>query len=215
MSGKVKIEADKPLPTHTKLDYYECYAKIALESFGFFEVDSLQVADKPDLQNIRDSIGIEVTIAEQRKNLEAENLQCKSLYWPEQVHIKEHKKSNNQFNKGKDDFELINQAIQGKVDKLQKGGYSHFNNFALFIYSSIYANDSMLQAELDYLRSELDCLINKGASSYYGMVYIFAPNEIYYFDLLSKKYCRIETDNNKRYECALKARKMVEVGEEI
>lgn len=26
-----KIDRDKPLPPHTKLDYYECYAKIVLE----------------------------------------------------------------------------------------------------------------------------------------------------------------------------------------
>ena len=28
-----KIEKDRPLPSHTKLDYDECYAKIVLEKF--------------------------------------------------------------------------------------------------------------------------------------------------------------------------------------
>ena len=29
----LKIEKDKPLPSHTRLDYDECYAKIILEKF--------------------------------------------------------------------------------------------------------------------------------------------------------------------------------------
>ena len=31
----VKIEKDRPLPRHTKLDYDECYAKIVLEFANF------------------------------------------------------------------------------------------------------------------------------------------------------------------------------------
>ena len=73
-----KIEKDRPLPGHTKLDYYECYAKIVLEEF--FSYNNLLLDDKPDLQDIQNSIGIEVTTAEEPKMLEAENLYLKLIY---------------------------------------------------------------------------------------------------------------------------------------
>ena len=58
-----KIEKDRPLPSHTKLDYDECYAKIVLEKFFPDQYENLQISDKPDLRDISNNIGIEVTSA--------------------------------------------------------------------------------------------------------------------------------------------------------
>ena len=46
-----KIEKDRPLSSHTKLNYYECYAKIVLEDVFSEQFCDLIIADKPDLQS--------------------------------------------------------------------------------------------------------------------------------------------------------------------
>ena len=54
---------NKPLLQHTKLNYYECLAKIVLEKlFRDIFVD-LEIKDKPDLQNSQIGKGVEVTRA--------------------------------------------------------------------------------------------------------------------------------------------------------
>lgn len=71
---------NKPLPDHTKIDYYECLAKIVLEEIFSKEFERLEIIDKPDLQNNEKDTGIEVTIARNGKQLENEKLFCKILY---------------------------------------------------------------------------------------------------------------------------------------
>ena len=44
-----KIEKNKPLPCHTRLNYDECYAKIILETFFPELFHNLEIKDKPDL----------------------------------------------------------------------------------------------------------------------------------------------------------------------
>ena len=43
--------ANKPLPDHTKVDYYECLAKLILEKMFPNEFENLEILDKPDLQD--------------------------------------------------------------------------------------------------------------------------------------------------------------------
>lgn len=54
---------DKPLPNHPKIDYYESLAKVVLEKLLPDEFEKLEIKDKPDLQNTKKNIGIEVTRA--------------------------------------------------------------------------------------------------------------------------------------------------------
>ena len=53
--------------------YLEFYAKVIIEAF--FNI-SLEVKDRPDLQNEKENIGIEVTSAENINNKEIESLGC-------------------------------------------------------------------------------------------------------------------------------------------
>ena len=71
------IEEDKPLPEHTKLDYYECYAKIVLEEMFPERFSDLIIIDKPDLQNEQLDIGVEVTSSVNAKQKEVEALYVK------------------------------------------------------------------------------------------------------------------------------------------
>lgn len=45
----MKIDPHKPLPSHTKLRYEECYAKEFLEFFYPNTYKDLAIRDKPDL----------------------------------------------------------------------------------------------------------------------------------------------------------------------
>ena len=65
----MKIEKDKPLPDHTKLDYDECCALLTLKELFPEQYSELILDDKPDLQGRE--VGIEVTIAGDRKHQEA------------------------------------------------------------------------------------------------------------------------------------------------
>ena len=62
-----KIEKDRPLPSHTKLDYDECYAKIVLEKFFPDQYENLQISDKPDLRDISNNIGIFRTLKKKNR----------------------------------------------------------------------------------------------------------------------------------------------------
>ena len=58
----------KRLPNHTKVDYYEVFAKILLEDIFPNEFKNLKTADKPDLHDLDGGIGIEVTRSCNEKN---------------------------------------------------------------------------------------------------------------------------------------------------
>ena len=181
-----EIDRDKPLPPHTKLNYYECYAKIVLENLFSTSFCELRIKDKPDLQDIQKQVGIEVTIAETSKTMETQKLystlhdvddatqsrnierigQCGATY-----------KGGILFGpNGSDDFDLINHAIDRKVEKLQKDGYNKFNECHLFIFSSILASESMLKDELTYLEQGR-------TADYFKKIYVAIPGALLFFDL--------------------------------
>lgn len=207
-----KIEKGKPLPSHTKLDYNECYAKIVLEEFFNY---NLLLDDKPDLQDIQNNIGVEVTIAEKSETLEAEKLYSTLYYVDEHIQEKDIKRIEQCGSKykdgilsssGNDDFNLINEAINCKMEKLKSAGYKKLNQYQLFIFSSIYAIDSMLQDELQFL-------LMKKIDTFFSKIYVLVPEEIYYFNLKEKSYKIFNIDNEKQFDWAMKARQMVEDGE--
>ncbi len=79
----MRIEKNKPLPNHTKLNYDECCAKLILEELFPKRYHKLALSDKPDLQG--EEVGIEVTIANNQKMEEARNNQTETfvlaLWW--------------------------------------------------------------------------------------------------------------------------------------
>ena len=211
------IDKNKPLPPHTKLDYWECYAKIVLEELLPEKFTNLMLADKPDLQDNDGCVGVEVTRAENPKQVEAE-----SLY--STLHYKNEKKKAHDIDRieklgarvhdgfmmgitSNDSFEFINSAIDVKCKTLLKGGYKEFNEYHLFLFSPIYAVDYMLQEELQYLIAE-------DIGKFYSVIYVLVPGGMYCFDLTTNEYKVFDIDSNMQHRQATKARQMVEEGEE-
>ena len=75
-----KIEKRHPLPSHTKLKYDECHAKILLEKFFPEVYNDLQISDRPDLRDVVNSVGVEVTSAIPQGEQEALAIACTIPY---------------------------------------------------------------------------------------------------------------------------------------
>ena len=211
------IDKRRPLPPHTKLNYWECYAKIVLEELFPEKFCDLRLADKPDLQDRNGYVGIEVTRAENPRQLEAESIYSNLPYKDEDQRacdIKRIEKIGAKVHeffmmgiKGTDSFERINATINTKCKTISKCGYKEFAEYHLFVFSSIYAVDCMLQEELEYLVAE-------DIGKIYRVIYVLVPGRMYCFDLITKEYKMFDIDSNMQHRQATKARQMVEEGEE-
>lgn len=87
----MKIDPHKPLLSHTKLRYGECYAKEFLEFLYPNQYKDLAIRDKPDLYDSINDVGIEVVEAENERKKEAVKL------WYTMLYVSENKKQQNRI----------------------------------------------------------------------------------------------------------------------
>ena len=183
----------KPLPKHPKYRYNECLAKIVMEEMFHTE---LLILDKPDLQSIVNDIGIEVTVARDEKQLECERLYSQISF--KQVKddmgaIEKIEKSGAQYGNvligipGNDDFRIVEEAIDFKLVKLNGGGYRHFSNNCLFVFSDIYADEQMLSQAFEKFAEKQNTYEKK-----FEKIYLYIPGFLYLFDFVG--------NNTKGYE---------------
>ena len=206
------IEDDKPLPEHTKLDYYECYAKIVLEEMLPDHFFDLVILDRPDLQNEQLNIGIEVTSSINQKQREAESLYVK---WFDRNNEDKEKievqieKCGGKLNKGilngipdHDNFDRIYAEIKNKIRKL--GKYKSFGKQYLFIFSDIYATTDMRKKALEQMHN-----ICYQTSPKFDEIYVLVPGALYVFDFVKNITFLREINSNMQYIQASNARELV------
>jgi len=211
----MKIDKNKPLPEHTKLDYDECCALLILTELFPERYSDLKLADKPDLQG--DEIGVEVTIAVDRKQQEALNNWVKAYNCDDenkkQRYVERMSQLGVKYTGGIQSwpgrvpsFETIQEAVDSKVKKLQKGNYGAFKEYELFILTDTWMTEDIIQESKDYFtQNNIFALFNK--------VYILEKGcVLYMFNADGCNYIKInvteQSDRNVR------ARKMVELAEE-
>ncbi len=222
---RMKIKNGKPLPDHTKLDYYECYAKVILEDLFADRYGKLIISDKPDLQNENLNIAVEVTSAVPREHREAVELWCKSQYAdPKQKekNIERMKQLNVEYTEGIQfwNSETISDTqIEGypieefiksycsKLRKLNERKYKKFACYDLFVLSELYVPNKLCDIVLNALLSKNYGNIN------FSRVILHEEENIITFDLLNKTYNKVKFID-KQYSFAVQARKMVELEEE-
>ena len=222
-----RIEKDKPLPKHTKLDYDECYAKTVLESLLQKQLYDLTLSDRPDLFSEELNIGIEVTTAISQN--EQERMNC----WADIPYVNEGQKKRKiermqqlkvEYQGGIQGWPVrdyssneiedtpineIKMAFEKKVKKLNKGNYRLFARNNLFINSDVWlCKDSFKQSLLKILIAK-----NSGKEKF-TYVYLLVPGNFYTFDLVNKKYSEIPVESCLQAGWAVQARKMVEEGED-
>lgn len=210
---------DKPLQKHTKKDYYECYAKIVLEEMFSDKFNNLKIEDKPDLQSEDNKYGIEVTRAEDKKEIEAEELysklsygQCRNVKKVLEKYSHGNIRIENGilFSSGNVSFDLILKAFKEKVDKLNNGNYKNFRKNHLFVFSDILANEYMLKEALENMQ-KLQINYNKNFTE----VFVLVPGECYNFNLHLKEYYKYKIESNQQYLHSCKARELVEIYEKL
>ena len=219
LRGRIKINNwVEPLPKHTKLDYYECYAKIVLEELYSEQFVNLRIKDKPDLQSQDNDCGVEVTIAIDRNELQSEKLYSVITYNRVRDKVKALKrieecgyKVENGILHGKtsiDSFYLIMVSFDSKLNKLNDGGYKYFNKNFLFVFSYIYASDEMIKDAIIYMQNkQLD------KQRQFNKVFVLVPGHLYCLNLYEGNYEVKRIEFIHQSSQADRARELVEVYE--
>ncbi len=213
----MKIEKDKPLPDHTKLDYDECCAKLVLEELFPERYGKLLLADKPDLQG--NGVGIEVTIANDR------NMQEALHNWIRAVSSFDEEKRKRNINRMQQlgveytggiqswpdstpSFSLTRCAIEEKIKKLKKGNYFPFSRYELFVFTDTWYHEDIVAKAKEYL-------YDKSVSTCFQTVYVLSQGaDLHVFETCEKTHREIIIDNFEQTDRNVRARQMVEIAEE-
>lgn len=219
-----KIIPGEPLPKHTKWDYDECYAKVVLEKAFPERYSNLWIADKPDLRDESNTVGIEVTSAIPQSKRESVSL------WAD---IESHTAKNPERNKArmeqlgvkytggvqgwpgtvyptgcfdKSPFVDVIDVFQMKIKKLNSGEYASLCRYDLYVETELFIESSFLPEILNRVLK-----INT-MSNTYTYVYMVCLNGICVFDLVQKTY-EIRKIVLEQYDLAIEARNLVERAE--
>lgn len=203
------------LPTHMKINIWEEYARVILKWLQPAEYSGLITADKPDLVDAANNLGVEVTWSLQEGSQEIDALYLKFCAEedPErQNYIKERlSQLGAKVNKylclhptGQDSFSLIHESHEMKLELLNKGGYRLFKHNHLFVMSDILANETMLKDALFKFERA-----SAGYKNSFERIIVAVPGYVYEFDLVDYSYRVVELPSNTQYDLAMAARSNV------
>lgn len=210
------IDPNKPLPSNTIYKWHECFAKVMLEFALPNDFNNLKIKDKPDLQNIELNLGIEVTTAENKKDLEMERLYTYLEY--DLIRDKQKVKNKIEHLGGSisngilvhpvryRDLDSIKNSILEKLNKLNGNGYQIFEHNYIFITES----DMILENECAGLLDEYIELQNNFRIKF-EKVYIYQyGGKLFEFNMVDRNYNIYTLNSNETYQIGYDARKIVE-----
>lgn len=209
----MKINDDEPLPRHTKYDWEECYAKVVLETFVKDKVKNLIIKDRPDLQNEQIDVGIECTIAIDKRQIEAENLYCELTNnktknpekCKERIEMLGGKITEyTMVQSGSDTTGNIFRALNKKLKKLNGDNYKIFNKNYLLIRDCIYIPNEHIKG-LQYLIA----MIQSKYDREFDTIYVLLNNKLIELNMIDYTNRYFEISSNMQYELAQKARSIV------
>lgn len=210
------IDPNKPLPSNTIYKWHECFAKVMLEFALPNDFNNLKIKEKPDLQNIELNLGIEVTTAENKKDLEMERLYTYLEY--DLIRDKQKVKNKIEHLGGSisngilvhpvryRDLDSIKNSILEKLNKLNGNGYQIFEHNYIFITES----DMILENECAGLLDEYIELQNNFRIKF-EKVYIYQyGGKLFEFNMVDRNYNIYTLNSNETYQIGYDARKIVE-----
>lgn len=209
----MKINKNDPLPRHTKYDWEECYAKVVLETFVKDKVDNLLIKDRPDLQNEEIGVGIECTVAIDKRQIEAENLYCELTNnksknpekCKERIEMLGGKITQyTMVQSGTDTTGSIFRAVNKKLKKLNGGNYKIFKNNYLLIRDCIYIPNEHIKG-FQYLIAMMQSKYDRE----YDIIYILLNSKLIELNMIDYTNRYFEISSNMQFELAEKARDIV------
>ena len=213
----MKIDKDKPLPSHTRLDYDECCAKLILEEVFPNRYHDLVLADQPDLQGI--DVGIEVTTANDQEMQEAlsnwikacstddEIVKSRSIERMAQLGVK-YTGGIQAWPGSVPTFSLTQRAIEAKIRRIKKGSYKAFCRYDLFVFTDTWYCNSVIEQAKQYLFYEME-------RGYYRTVFVLSQGaDLHVFETERGDYENIRIDVSEQSDRNRRARQMVEEAEE-
>lgn len=198
-----------------KIDIWEEYARVVLNWLEPADYSGLTTADKPDLVDEANDLGVEVTWSLPEGSQEIDALYLR-LYTEKdskrRSYIEERlSQLGAKVNKyvclhptGHDDFLLIHKSHEAKLELLNKGGYRPFRHNHLFVMSDILADETMLQAALIGFR--------RASTNYkhsFERIIVAVPGYVYKFNLVNFSYHVTTLPSSKQYDLAMTARSNV------
>ena len=212
----MKIDKNKPLPDHTKLDYDECCALLVLKELFPDRYSTLEILDKPDLQGL--NVGVEVTIADDRNHQEALNNWVKAYHCDDEKKRKQYIKRMKQLRvtytggiqvwlEHLPSLNHVKESINTKIRKLQSGNYKYFPKYELFIFTDTWMHENVLKEMEKFLEN------SSNAFEYYNRVYVFEQgSNLHIFE--ENNYQKVVINTSEQSERNIRARRMVEQAED-
>jgi len=167
-------------------------AQIVLKNLSPDRYAGLELADKPDLQDIERDIGVEVVRAIAKDEGEIEGWLGKYPFFKgkeKEIADKIFSRYGGKFLDGEyrifcwpvraDNFDLVLSVLGEKLKKLNEGGYVEIKHNELFVDSSILADRNML---VEALQTMLDR--QAGFDIKFERVFVCVPSWLYIFDLI-------------------------------
>lgn len=203
------------LPSHMKINIWEEHARVVLKWLQPADYSGLITADKPDLVDAANNLGVEVTWSLQEGSQEIDTLYlkfCAEEAPKRQNYIEERlSQLGAKVNKylclhptGQDSFSLIHESHEMKLGLLNKGGYRLFKHNHLFVMSDILADETMLKAALIKFERA-----SAGYKNSFERIIVAVPGYVYEFDLVDFSYRVVELPSNTQYDLAMAARSNV------
>lgn len=210
----MKIDEDRPLPDHTKLDYNECCTFLILKELFPDRYKTLEISDKPDLQG--DNVGVEVTIAGDKNHMEALNNWVKACHcvdakkresyikrmeqlgvvytggiqsWPEQI----------------SSVKYIIEAVNTKMKKVQQGKYKYFPEYELFIFTDTWMYKTILKETEKFLAGS-------NAFEFFNRIYVLEIGiRLHIFE--KENYQKVTINTSEQSERNIRSKRMIEQAE--
>lgn len=211
----MKIDKNKPLPEHTKLDYDECCALLVLKELFPDRYSILEISDKPDLQGV--NVGVEVTIADDKNHQES------LKNWVKAYHCNDEKKRKRYIERMKQlgveytggiqswpgrvpSLKHVKESVNTKIGKLKSRNYEEFPSYELFIFTDTWMHENILEEMEKFLA-------DSNAFKAFNRVYVFEQeSNLHIFE--ENNYQRVVIDITEQSERNIRARRMVEQAED-
>ncbi len=210
------IDQNMPLPSNTQYKWHECFAKLILEKSISNECKNLEIVDKPDLQNEKLNIGIEVTTAVDSKSQELERLYTKiehGIVRNKEKALKKIASLGGQISNGilihpvrTRTLKNIYSSFKDKVLLLNNGNYIIFEHNYLFITDVNLIHDT----ELKEIISQFKMVQEKYKYKFEKVFLYIYGNKLYEVDLRNEKYKSYSFQRGEIDKISVDARALVE-----